>query len=214
MQGPSPSHLRRRRSSRLQPSSRFHEPLSFELHPRRPRGLAGLAGSRGGGGTRHLQPDHVLVELVIMAVSMEHGLAISAARMPSTGLPVRRMRRRGALTDRVDVLGVAKRGGIGTPDRGIAPASIRRGRNDRPWPGRCHIAVDSGAGLDRAPAIPLRLRDSHDLIKASRSLLSSPAWVMNRPCAARSYSLNCAPGRSAAVRRPVTSMGLFASAVP
>jgi hypothetical protein len=67
---------------------------------------------------------------------------------------------------------------------------------------------------DKGPAIPPCLLDSHDLIKASRSLLSSSAWVMNRPCAARSYSLYCALGRSAAVRRPVTSMGLFASAVP
>jgi hypothetical protein len=30
------------------------------------------------------------------------------------------------------VLGVAKRGDIGTPDRGIAPASIRRGRKLQP----------------------------------------------------------------------------------
>src|SRR5439155_15667285 len=55
---------------------------------------------------------------------------------------------------------------------------------------------------------------SHDLMKVSRSWLSSSAWVMNRPCAARSYSLYCAFGTSAAVRRPVTSIGLFASAVP
>jgi len=68
--------------------------------------------------------------------------------------------------------------------------------------------------LVTTPAIrciaPPQSRSDQDLMKASRSALSRPAWVRYRPCAALPYSWYCAVGTSAAVRHPVISTGALA----